>query len=425
MITYRLLGALVLAVGHVTAIAQEQCPPYVQHAIAQLNTACVDTERNTACYANGNIEVVPQPNVRIESFNAAGDKVTLTAIESMALSAFEPAEDLWGLSVLKVQASIPDTLPGQNVTILLTGDTQITNDGVAMEAFTFANGIGAPGCASAPNGLIIQTPEGVGEVTLTANNIEFSIGSTLVLNTYSADALAEALESAQEVNQAAEPTEPDAPLVAFTLVEGTGVVRLDGEDMPLETLTTSVLALDPDTGSASLAASFVPPAEDFAAAYGPLFEVLPEPLAIDELTAQAQSGDDAAGSGGDCAYPISGLWRTTVQNIDVSLCPVIGAMMTEALTNNADQVTFVDFGDSFSPEAFLSQGFESLDLPLTYDQPDACTIVATYNSEGGSGVATYRLESQDRVTFDFTLSVSSSGFSCTLTYSAVVERVGD
>ncbi len=426
MVWYRLLAVLILTAIHVSAFAQEQCPPYVQQAIAQLNTSCVDTERNTACYANGNIAVVPQPNVRIEAFNAAGDKVTLTAIESMTLSAFEPSENLWGLSVLKVQANIPDTLPGQNVTILLAGDTQITNDGTAMEAFTFVNGIGSPGCASAPNGLVIQTPEGVGEVTLTANNVEFSIGSTLVLNTLSADTLAEALDGAQEVIQTTETTESDVPLIAFTLIEGTGAVRLDGEDVPLEALTTSVLAVDPDTGSAVLAASFVPPAEDLAAAYGALFEVLPEPLLVEEILASTAS-PDGLGGGGDCAYPVSGSWRTTVQNVDISLCPVVGQMIADAFTSTANQVSYVDFGETFSPEIFLSQGFENAGMPvdMSVEQPDACTIVATYAIEGSSTTATFRLESENRMSYELTVVASTSDFNCTVTYTATVERVGD
>ncbi len=49
-----------------------------------------------------------------------------------------------------------------------------------MQAFYFNTGSADPGCADAPaNGLLIQTPEGVGQVTFLINEVNIQLGSTV------------------------------------------------------------------------------------------------------------------------------------------------------------------------------------------------------------------------------------------------------
>jgi pimeloyl-ACP methyl ester carboxylesterase len=51
-----------------------------------------------------------------------------------------------------------------------------------MQAFTFRAGLGDAPCAQAPeSGILIQTPEGAGQVTLNFNGVEIVLGSTVVL----------------------------------------------------------------------------------------------------------------------------------------------------------------------------------------------------------------------------------------------------
>jgi hypothetical protein len=48
-----------------------------------------------------------------------------------------------------------------------------------MQAFVFNSGVGGSPCAETPpNGILIQTPQGMGEIQLTINGIEVSLGST-------------------------------------------------------------------------------------------------------------------------------------------------------------------------------------------------------------------------------------------------------
>jgi hypothetical protein len=52
-----------------------------------------------------------------------------------------------------------------------------------MQAFYLSTGIGAPACNEMPeNGLLIQTPKGVGEINLLVNEVEISMGSTVFLS---------------------------------------------------------------------------------------------------------------------------------------------------------------------------------------------------------------------------------------------------
>jgi hypothetical protein len=105
----------------------------------------------------------------------------------------DPQVDEWGMVLMRVQANLPDTLPGQNVLFLLFGDVELDPEpssqlvssvsNVSREparAFRLRSAIGAPLCDTAPpDGLLIQTPHGLGRVELTINGVDLSLGSTV------------------------------------------------------------------------------------------------------------------------------------------------------------------------------------------------------------------------------------------------------
>src|SRR6185369_17918656 len=74
-----------------------------------------------------------------------------------------------------------NTLPGQNVTMLLFGESELSTVEDNASAFIFSSGIGQIACDEAPNGLLIQTPEGVGTINLSVNNVAIDLGSTAYL----------------------------------------------------------------------------------------------------------------------------------------------------------------------------------------------------------------------------------------------------
>ena len=95
---------------------------------------------------------------------------------------------VWGVAVMSLQADIPNTLPGQNVTFILFGDVMIENaasdEQTPMQAFYLRTGIGDVACEEAPeSGLLIQTPDGIDEVTFNVNGVDVQVGSTVLFQT--------------------------------------------------------------------------------------------------------------------------------------------------------------------------------------------------------------------------------------------------
>src|SRR5205823_6231693 len=87
----------------------------------------------------------------------------------------------WGLSLLKLQANLPDSLPGQNITFLVYGDTSIENTSGNMRAFYFTTGLSNLNCKEAPpDGILVRSPQHT-EVTFTANGVDITIASTILL----------------------------------------------------------------------------------------------------------------------------------------------------------------------------------------------------------------------------------------------------
>lgn len=252
------------------ALAQDEaCTGLIEQAVSLVGQHCEATERNEACYGNLQIELTPQENAGELRFAAPGDRVSLLDVQALSLSALTRPDE-WGVALLRVQANLPDTLPGQNATLLLFGDvlldsyeeqllqfevssagnvnlrsgpgtsyqvlgtlqfgdlmqasgrddagewlfvtledgstawvfadlTIISGDKMAlsvvdpqfstavgrygpMQAFYFTSGIGSADCAEAPrDGILVQTPSGVGEIELLVNEVSLRMGSTLYL----------------------------------------------------------------------------------------------------------------------------------------------------------------------------------------------------------------------------------------------------
>jgi hypothetical protein len=186
----------------VIALAQTvDCPSIVEDALSATDNACEDTGRNEACYGNINLFAEPQENVPDFTFEQAGDRVKLETVKSLALSPMDTVMDIWGVALLRVQANIPDTLPGQNVTFLLFGNVAIENaqsevetssDATPspaaapqygpMQSFYFKTGVGDAPCAEAPDsGILIQTPKGAARINLLVNEVSITLGSTAYL----------------------------------------------------------------------------------------------------------------------------------------------------------------------------------------------------------------------------------------------------
>jgi hypothetical protein len=181
-----LLGSAVLA-------QQDTCPTIVQAALDATAEQCSVTGRNQACYGNVNLNATPKTGINDFTFSAPGDIVAVNSIDTLSLSSKVDTQGEWGVALMKLQANLPDTLPGQNVTFLLFGDVQLQN-GVEggdsstgapltpMQAFYFQSGMNDAPCTQAPDsGILVQTPRGVEQIQFTVNDVNITLGSTVYL----------------------------------------------------------------------------------------------------------------------------------------------------------------------------------------------------------------------------------------------------
>ncbi len=185
-----LLIALLLLVGYsapvqvVTAQPVEQvptpdalCSALVSEAESRVNAQCDSLSRNQACYGNQTVEVAFQPGSNLV-FNQSGDTVDLLAVERISTAPLDLANRSWGIAVLKAQANLPQSLPGQNVTFILFGDTTLDNPSPDMHAVIVSTRIGGFDCANAPDSaVLIQSPRGQ-EVAMNLNGADVTLGST-------------------------------------------------------------------------------------------------------------------------------------------------------------------------------------------------------------------------------------------------------
>lgn len=109
--------------------AQDTCPAIISAALEAVETACSATARNQLCYGNITLNATPRAGVTDFGFQQAGDVVGVADVETLQLSSFSLADEAWGVALMKLQANLPETLPGQNVTFLLFGDVQMRDAG--------------------------------------------------------------------------------------------------------------------------------------------------------------------------------------------------------------------------------------------------------------------------------------------------------
>ncbi len=122
------VAALAVLACFTTVYAQQAvCTDMVKQALATVDTACAPTGRNQACYGNISLIATPRDGVQTFNFQKQGDLTDVADVASLQLEQLDLVKQVWGIALMKVQANLPDTLPGQNVTFLLFGDVKLDN----------------------------------------------------------------------------------------------------------------------------------------------------------------------------------------------------------------------------------------------------------------------------------------------------------
>ena len=168
--------AFIVFIFTTIASAQTVCSDLVNRALEQTTTVCNNPQRNTICYGNGIIFAQAATGVALD-FDNEGDIAPLENFAGITHTPLDEVAEIWGVSLMNLQADIPDTAPGQSVQIVVFGNVEI--DEVTTSAFRFTTGIGTSSCAEAPSsGIMVRTPEGLAQVTLSINDVEITMGST-------------------------------------------------------------------------------------------------------------------------------------------------------------------------------------------------------------------------------------------------------
>jgi len=268
--TLRKASSIIVMLCFSSVVAQDgTCSVFVENALAVVSDECAGVGRNQACYGNNTLQAIAREGVQQFNFQERGDLANVADIDSMRLRQLDQQEEVWGIALMKIQANLPDSLPGQNVTFLLFGDVEIQNavpsaadiatlavttssninvrrapstngailgslgggetvvangrneegtwvrvqlsdaDSLGwvfaqlvttegdlsslnvvsaddletplspMQAFYFSSGVTGTNCTEAPqNGMLIQTPQGTAAITLRANDVAVTLGSS-------------------------------------------------------------------------------------------------------------------------------------------------------------------------------------------------------------------------------------------------------
>lgn len=117
------------------SLAQESCAALVNEALARSEVNCLDLQRNQACYANTLVGAAfVEEDAPDDLFTSPTDRAAVAQLASITTAPYDPDSTEWGVALMSVQANLPETLPGQSVTFVLLGDTEV-EDGVASENF--------------------------------------------------------------------------------------------------------------------------------------------------------------------------------------------------------------------------------------------------------------------------------------------------
>lgn len=103
------------------------CPALVEVALTQVGNNCADLGRNSACYGFNRLSASFNQAVDADFFEQPSDRGDLAVFRSIQTAPLDLVAQQWGIAVMNVQANVPDTLPGQAVTFLLLGDSEIEN----------------------------------------------------------------------------------------------------------------------------------------------------------------------------------------------------------------------------------------------------------------------------------------------------------
>jgi|GEM_PF-2566575 hypothetical protein len=167
-----------------SSAAQGSCAPFVQQALGMAGSSCGTVPLNAACYGFYQVNATASTPI---TFAQPADIVDLAMLQNLTTFGYNPGANTWGIAVLRLQANIPNTLPGQAVSMVLLGDAALANGTAGSSAFVVTTGIGQPSCQQIPPASItVQGPQNL-HVNLNVNGADIGFGSSVNIRQTSED----------------------------------------------------------------------------------------------------------------------------------------------------------------------------------------------------------------------------------------------
>lgn len=132
---------LVLVLGVSLSGAQEFCNSIIDQTLEAVGDNCDELNRNSACYGYNRVEASFLVEVPEDFFTIPADVTSILELRTITTAGLDAVLDLWGVAIMNLQANVPNTLPGQNVTFILLGDAEVENAVEPGSAFTPSDGI--------------------------------------------------------------------------------------------------------------------------------------------------------------------------------------------------------------------------------------------------------------------------------------------
>jgi hypothetical protein len=133
---------VLLAFASISSVSWAQsCPSLVQSAIEAIAQNCTQLGRNTACYGYNLVSAEFAVEVEEDTFSKPADQIGIASLQKIQTARLDLTTEQWGVGVLSLQANIPNTLPGQAVTMILVGDAELENAVLPEDSFSPSDGI--------------------------------------------------------------------------------------------------------------------------------------------------------------------------------------------------------------------------------------------------------------------------------------------
>lgn len=145
-----------------TTQSQASCQSLINQAISYTGQYCDHIGPNEACYGNTTIQAQMISNTS-QRFSQRGDVVDMGQIQSISAAPLNLTTEEWGIAIFKVLGNVPGTVPGQAVTLMVFGNTNLNKPEAGLDTFFFSSDLGQIVCEKVPlDGLMITMPEGTG-----------------------------------------------------------------------------------------------------------------------------------------------------------------------------------------------------------------------------------------------------------------------